>query len=236
MCKVWTSFRKYCLGLQHCNNQHMHTRCVYLIPWKPNYSAQRWADSFFDKICFIGLSIRESFCFSLFCRSFIWSAVDNLPFFFSLPPPILPHSDFMKLLATARKSLIGSWKLSRRSTMTRPWWERSYKRLSKGEIWEQAAAAADQRNFTATMSIADITAEVENERRESIMKLTQAHNVLVKTVHATLHKDLPLSGSWAADRSNCFTRRRRRSDSECARWSQRWPPQLFDHLGQRYQC
>jgi hypothetical protein len=39
--------------------------------------------------------------------------------------------------------------------------------------------AVDQRNFTTTVSIADITAEVENDRRESVMKLTQAHNVSV---------------------------------------------------------
>ncbi len=115
--------------------------------------------------------------------------------------------------------------------MTRPWWERSYKQLSKSEIWERVAAAADQRNFTATMSIADIAAEVENDRCESVMKLTQAHDLLVETVHATLHKDLPLSGSRPAERSNCFTKRQRRSDPECARRSQRWPPQLFDHLG-----
>jgi hypothetical protein len=43
------------------------------------------------------------------------------------------------------------------------------------------------------------------------MKFAQAHDLSVKTVHATLHKDLPLSGSWPAERSNCFTRRRRRS-------------------------
>ncbi len=69
------------------------------------------------------------------------------------------------------------------------------------------AAAADQRNFTATVSITDIAAEVENDRRESVMKLTQAHDVSVKTVLATLNKDLPLSGSRPAERSNFFTRR-----------------------------
>jgi hypothetical protein len=68
-------------------------------------------------------------------------------------------------------------------------------------------AAADQRNFTTTVSIADIAAEVENDRCESVMKLAQAHDVSVKTVHATLHKDLPLSGSHPAERSNFFTRR-----------------------------
>jgi hypothetical protein len=69
------------------------------------------------------------------------------------------------------------------------------------------AAAADQRNITVTVSIDDITAEVENDRRESVMKLSQAHDVLVKMVHANLHKDLPLSGSPPAERLNCFTRR-----------------------------
>jgi hypothetical protein len=67
--------------------------------------------------------------------------------------------------------------------------------------------AADQRNFTATVSIADIAAEVENDRQESVMKLAQAHDVSVKTVQATLHKDLMLSGSRPAERSNFFTRR-----------------------------
>ncbi len=83
------------------------------------------------------------------------------------------------------------------------------------------AVEVDQRNFTATVSIADIAAEVENDRRESVTKLAQAHDVSVKTVNATLHKDLPLSGSRPAERSNCFSRRRRRSDPECARQSQR---------------
>ncbi len=38
--------------------------------------------------------------------------------------------------------------------------------------------AADQTNLTMTVSIAGITAEVENDRRESVMKLAQAHDVL----------------------------------------------------------
>ncbi len=36
-----------------------------------------------------------------------------------------------------------------------------------------------------TVFIADITAKVENDRRKSVMKLAQAHEVSVKTVHAT---------------------------------------------------
>ncbi len=49
------------------------------------------------------------------------------------------------------------------------------------------------------MSIPDIAAEVENDSRESVMKLAQAYDVSVKTVHATRHKDLPLSGSQPAE-------------------------------------
>jgi hypothetical protein len=53
-------------------------------------------------------------------------------------------------------------------------------------------AAADQRNLIAMVTIADIAAKVENDHRESVMKFAQAHDVLAKTVHAFLHKDLPL--------------------------------------------
>jgi hypothetical protein len=61
------------------------------------------------------------------------------------------------------------------------------------------AAAVDQRNLTATVYIADIAAKVENDSRESVMKLTRAYDVSVETVHGTLHKDLPLSGSQPAE-------------------------------------
>jgi restriction endonuclease len=43
-----------------------------------------------------------------------------------------------------------------------------------------------------------IAAKVENDRRETVMKLAQAHDVSAKTVHATLHKNLLLSGSQPA--------------------------------------
>ncbi len=81
-------------------------------------------------------------------------------------------------------------------------------------------AAADERNLTATVSIADI-AEVGDDRRESVMKFAQGHNMSAQTVHATLHKDLLLLRSQQGERSNCFPRRRRRSDPEHARRSQR---------------
>jgi hypothetical protein len=76
--------------------------------------------------------------------------------------------------------------------MTRPLRERNYKRLSKGEIGERMAAAADQRNLIVMVTIADIAAKVENDHRENVMKFAQAHDVLAKTVHAFLHTDLPL--------------------------------------------
>ncbi len=73
--------------------------------------------------------------------------------------------------------------------MTRLRRERSYKRFSKGEIGERAAAVADQRNLITKVSIARIAAEVENEHRESVMKLAQDHDVSAKMVHGTLHSD-----------------------------------------------
>ncbi len=50
------------------------------------------------------------------------------------------------------------------STMTRPWRECSYKQLSKGVVGEQAALAVNQINLARMVSIADIAAEVENDR------------------------------------------------------------------------
>jgi hypothetical protein len=48
--------------------------------------------------------------------------------------------------------------------MTRLRRERSYKQISKGEIGEKPVAAADQKNLTVTVSIAEIAAEMENDR------------------------------------------------------------------------
>jgi hypothetical protein len=71
-----------------------------------------------------------------------------------------------------------------------------------------------------TVSIADIAAKMENNHQESVMELAPAHDVLAKTVHATLHKDLHLSISQPGEQSNCFMRRGRRSDPELFRRSQ----------------
>jgi hypothetical protein len=51
------------------------------------------------------------------------------------------------------------------------------------------------------VSIAGIAAEMENDRRESVMKLAQDHDMSAKTVHATLHNDLPLSCGQVGDQT-----------------------------------
>jgi hypothetical protein len=71
--------------------------------------------------------------------------------------------------------------------MTWPWRELSYKQLSKGEIGETAATAADHRNLTEKASITNSAAEVENDWWETAMKLAQAHDVSAKRVHHSSH-------------------------------------------------
>ncbi len=61
--------------------------------------------------------------------------------------------------------------------------------------------------------IAGIAAKVENDRRESVMKLAQDNDVSAKTVHGTLHNDLPLSRSQPSERSNCFSERTKKEQS-----------------------
>jgi hypothetical protein len=54
-------------------------------------------------------------------------------------------------------------------------------------------AVAEPRNLNARDSITNITAEVENDQPESVMKLAQAHEMLDKMIHSALHKNLQLS-------------------------------------------
>ncbi len=51
---------------------------------------------------------------------------------------------------------------------------------------ETAAAAADQRNRITKASSADMAAKVENDRRENVRKLAQAHDVTARTLYAAL--------------------------------------------------
>jgi hypothetical protein len=52
---------------------------------------------------------------------------------------------------------------------------------------------ADPRNLAAKASITNTTAEVENDQQESVMKLVQDHEMLIKMIHSALHKDLQFS-------------------------------------------
>jgi hypothetical protein len=47
------------------------------------------------------------------------------------------------------------------------------------------AAATDQRHLNAKVSITDVTAKVENDQRESVRKLAQAHGMLTKMIHSS---------------------------------------------------
>jgi hypothetical protein len=80
------------------------------------------------------------------CRSAVYLSLRT--------PSILRHGHSVKSLAKAMKSLRGFRKLSRRSTMTRPWREWRNHGSSKGEVRETAAAVTDQRIFTENASIA----------------------------------------------------------------------------------
>jgi hypothetical protein len=60
-------------------------------------------------------------------------------------------------------------------------------------VEETAAAAADQRNRITKASIADTAAEVENDWRENVRKLAQAHDVTARTVYTALMRTAKLS-------------------------------------------
>ncbi len=68
------------------------------------------------------------------------------------------------------------------------------------------------------------------------MELAQTYDVSIKTVPATLHKDLLLSKNSARWVTKMFTRRWRRSNWECARQSWRWSPWLLDYFAQCSHC
>jgi hypothetical protein len=56
-----------------------------------------------------------------------------------------------------------------------------------------AAGAADQRNRITKASIADMGAKVENDGRENVRKLVQAHDVTARTIYAALMRTAKLS-------------------------------------------
>jgi hypothetical protein len=65
--------------------------------------------------------------------------------------------------------------------------------------------AADQRNLITEASIADMAAKVENDRRENVRKLSQAHDVSARTVYVALMRMAKLSkksARWVNKRSS----------------------------------
>jgi hypothetical protein len=79
------------------------------------------------------------------------------------------------------------------------------KALKKTQLYEiirkvkEGKQAADHRLFNGKRRIrdptfvADITAQVANDRRVTVRKLCEAHGVSTRIIHATLHDDLHLS-------------------------------------------
>jgi hypothetical protein len=72
--------------------------------------------------------------------------------------------------------------------MTRPRRECKCKGLSKGKGGETGGGSSRSEVPQAKVPITDIAAEVENDQRESAMKLAQAHGVSTKAIHTTLHR------------------------------------------------
>jgi hypothetical protein len=65
--------------------------------------------------------------------------------------------------------------------------------FSKGEVLETAAAVTDQRNLNTTTCLADMAAELENDRRENVRKHSQVHDMSARTVYTTLMRMAKLS-------------------------------------------
>jgi hypothetical protein len=161
--------------------------------------------------------------------------VANLLFIFlSLPPPILRHSGFMKLVATARKSLIRFRKIVKKVYHDKASTRCSYKWLSKSEVRE--LMAADQRNLTVKVSIAYIAAEVENDWGE------MSGNSL-RPLMCRLKRFMPLftrifSSQKVSHLSNqiAFRRDEEGSIENVPGRSEQWSRWHFGHLGQHSHC
>jgi hypothetical protein len=81
------------------------------------------------------------------------------------------------------------------------------------------AAAADQRNLNTKASIADMGAELENDRRENVTKLSQAHDVSARTVYAALMRTADLSkmsARWMKKRFSLVMKKERFRTCEAA--------------------
>jgi hypothetical protein len=99
-----------------------------------------------------------------------------------------------------------------------------------------AAAEADQRKFTARALFADRAAEVENDRRESVRKLAQAHDVSARTVYAALMRTAKLLKKSGRCVDKWFSLEMKKGDSGRIRRLKRWRLRFFDSLKQRSHC
>ncbi len=123
----------------------------------------------------------QKLLFHPFSSSLMRLALTGLPFIFlSQTPHIVPPSGFEKLLATARKSFKKFQKIIKKvyddSALKRICTDISFYQKAK----EEKLAVAEQRNLNAKASITNIAMEVENDWRENVRKLAQAHGVSVK--------------------------------------------------------
>ncbi len=89
--------------------------------------------------------------------------------------------------------------------MTRPCQECKYQRSLKYEEGETGGGGGRSVKSQCKGFHRDIAAEVENDQQESIMKLTQAHEMSAKMIHGTFHENLQLSQkstSWVTKMLN----------------------------------
>jgi hypothetical protein len=96
--------------------------------------------------------------------------------------------------------------------------------------------AADQRKLTARALIADIAAKVENDRRDRVRKLAQAHDVSARTVYAALMRTAKLLKKSGRCVNKWFSLEMKKGDSGRIRRLKRWRPRFFDSLKQRSHC
>ncbi len=98
-------------------------------------------------------------------------------------------------------------------------------------------AAAEQRNLNTKAFIADMAAEVENDRRENVRKLAQAHDVSARTVYAALMRTAKLlkkSARWVNKRSSLEMKKELFRTCEAAEAMA--VPRFLDSLRHRSRC
>ncbi len=150
-----------------------------------------------------------------------------------LTPSILHHGHFVKSLANAMKCLRGFRKLSRRSTMNRPWREWRYNHLSKAKYKKQRRRRRIREILTQRLPS---PIWLPNWRMTG--ERTSGNLLRPLTCRVT-----PLSWERQSSKrsqpgmlTNGFPWRWKRSDSGRMRRPKRWRLRIFDSLKQRSRC